>query len=128
MTDTGIIREKILKKKLTFNKVGDMCNVSPTTVAKLMVDVNAKFTRRSIAKLFKGLGITDDFPKELTPPGGALDNEILRAKSIINSYKFIQRQSKRGAEEWTAWLQKLSGLYSRVDEIRKTLGVIGDKR
>ena len=126
MTDTELIRETILKKKLCSNEVGRMCKVSPTTVTKLMRDVNAKFKKESIASLFKGLGIGSPEPFELTPPGADLDNLILRAKGIIKSYDHIQRQSKLALEEWNVYMSKLMGLHGKVDEIRKTLGVIGE--
>lgn len=125
--DCKLIRTRITKKQLNFREVGKLCNVSPTTVAKI-VRSEGNILESVVAKLLKGLSISDPEPYELTPPGADLDNLVLRAKGIIKSYEHIQRQSRLALEEWNVYMAKLMGLHGKVDDIRKTLGVIGEKK
>ena len=124
--DCKLIRARITKKRLNFTEVGKLCNVSPTTVTKI-VKGEGNILRSVAVKLLKGLGIGEPEPYEFTPPGADLDNLVLRAKGIVKSYEHIQHQSKLALKEWDVYMAKLMGLYGKVDDIRKTLGVIGEK-
>ncbi len=115
----------IIQDNYTYAEAAKQCKLSKDTIRRFMRGY--EISNLSKEKLVRGLNSSEAEPFELTPPGADLDNLTLRAKGIIKSYEYIQRQAKLALEEWKVYEAKLTGLYGKVSDIRKTLGILGEK-